>query len=71
MDCFVGCYIVLNHIHTDNSDVATENDTEKAAGNVAVALMKNPQMLAAVQGGLNNIVGMPSGYIARYVLTEL
>ena len=53
--------------------MSNKEDPEKAletmdegggeAGNVTAQLMRNPQVLAALQGRLDGMIGSPSGYI--------
>ena len=46
-------------------------DGEKApeAGALAGQLMKNPQVLAALQGRLEGMIGTRSGYIEKYAVS--
>ena len=32
--------------------------------------MQNPEVLAALQGKMDSMIGIPSGYIQKYVLDE-
>merc|ERR1712242_614077 len=48
--------------HEDLEDEETEGNNAKAT--MAAELLKNPAMFAALQGKLNSMVGMNSGYIA-------
>lgn len=47
-------------------------DGRPAAGdNITNQYLQNPQVLAAIQSKLGSMVGAPSGYIARQVITTL
>lgn len=46
--------------------VGSENPVEAGGGAALSAqLMQNPQLLAALQGKMDSMVGLPSGYIQK------
>merc|ERR1712241_1395601 len=52
-------------VENDHEDVEDEEiDGQNAKSSMAAELLKNPAMFAALQGKLNNMVGMNSGYIS-------
>eukprot|EP00095_Tigriopus_kingsejongensis_P004518 maker-scaffold532_size145644-snap-gene-0.28 protein:Tk04518 transcript:maker-scaffold532_size145644-snap-gene-0.28-mRNA-1 annotation:"hypothetical protein CAPTEDRAFT_163453" len=51
-------------VDDDHEDIEDEEEDEAGNdGQVAAALLKNPAVMAALQGKLNSMVGTPSGYI--------
>merc|ERR1712062_437066 len=51
-------------VNNDGSGEEEEVDGSDIKANVAAELLKNPALFSALQGKLNNMVGMNSGYIA-------
>ena len=51
-------------VNNDDSGEEEEVDGSDIKANVAAELLKNPALFSALQGKLNNMVGMNSGYIA-------
>ena len=52
-------------VENDHEDLEDEEvDGENAKNSMAAALLKNPALVQALQGKLNSMVGMNSGYIA-------
>ena len=51
----------------DHEDVEDEEiDGQNAKSSMAAELLKNPAMFAALQGKLNSMVGVNSGYISVF-----
>ena len=51
-------------VNNDDSGEEEEVDGADIKANVAAELLKNPALFSALQGKLNTMVGMNSGYIA-------
>lgn len=51
------CYSFMSHV------VAASGNA--AAAGLASQLMQNPEVLAALQGKMDGMIGAPSGYIQR------
>ena len=60
----------LMEVENDHEDLEDEEvDGDNAKANVS-ELLKNPALMEALQGKLNSMVGMNSGYIAVFFLFE-
>ena len=60
--------------HTlERSGEVTESvaDEDSKAMNIAGQLMQNPQVLAALQGRLEGMIGTRSGYIEKYYFLNI
>ena len=55
-------------VNNDDSGEEEEVDGSDIKANVAAELLKNPALFSALQGKLNNMVGMNSGYIAVIII---
>ena len=54
-------------VENDHEDIEDEEvDGTSAKASMAAELLKNPAMFAALQGKLNSMVGVNSGYISVY-----
>ena len=55
----------MDIVDDEHEDVEDEEDEELETGSGAAtaALLKNPAVMAALQGKLDSMVGAPSGYI--------
>ena len=54
-------------VENDHEDVEDEEiDGQNAKSSMAAELLKNPAMFAALQGKLNSMVGVNSGYISVF-----
>lgn len=51
-------------VDDDHEDIEDEEDEDdQSRDKVTAQLLKNPAVMAALQGKLNSMVGTPSGYI--------
>jgi hypothetical protein len=56
-------------VENDQEEVEDEEvDAESGHASMAAELLKNPALFNALQGKLNSMVGMNSGYIAVIIL---